>query len=213
MLKYLLGFLSNLFNKGVSLFALIDHYSNVSNKARVYSRNKVWKSTIGDYTYVGERSSIVNTDIGKFCSIAGEVLIGLSSHTINFLSTSPLFTEKRNGTGSSWCDEAISYPYKRVEIGNDVWIGARAMIMGGIKIGNGAVVGAGAVVTKDVPPYAIVVGIPAKIIRYRFPDEIVDKLENLQWWNLPDSVLRKNIHHFQTGDVSEELIEKIQIER
>lgn len=197
MLKYILGFLLNLFNQGVSILVQIDHLSSVSRKAKIYSKTKIYNSTVGDYSYIGRNSSAVCADIGKFCSIAGSVSIGMGIHTMQYVSTSPIFTEKRNATTYTWHHGKSEYPYKRVIVGNDVWIGARAMIMGGVKIGDGAVVGAGAVVTKDVPPYAVVGGVPARVIRYRFPENIIAELEKIKWWNFPEKVLRENLELFQ----------------
>ncbi|MDE6871395.1 MAG: CatB-related O-acetyltransferase [Bacteroidales bacterium] len=129
----------------------------------------------------------MNAVIGKFCSIGPEVLIGgLPSHPLNLKSTFPGFYQK----DSSFYGVEPEYEYnepefKQVTIGNDVWIGARAMILDGVCVGDGAVIGAGAVVTKDVPPYAIVGGVPAKIIKFRFAEpEILDMLKS-QWWNDP----------------------------
>lgn len=209
MLKYLIGFFQNLFNRGVSWIALIDCYSRVSHKAKVYSYARIFNSTIDEYSYVGKRTSIICTDVGKFCSIAGGSIIGMGIHTLKNLSTSPIFTEKYNGTGYSWCKSNQTYPYKRVSVGNDVWIGARVMVMGGVTIGDGAVIGAGAIVTNDVPPYAIVGGVPAKIIRFRFPDEVISQLLLIEWWNLPESVLRQNIRYFQTEVVDVEMLKNI----
>ena len=209
MLKYLLGFFLNLFNRGVSLFALVDNRSSVSRKAKVYAHTKVSMSVIGDYSYVGRRSSLVMAEIGKYCSIAGGAAVGMGTHTLNNISTSPIFTEKHNATGASWCNTNVTYPFKRVKIGNDVWIGSRAMILGGVTIGDGAVIGAGAVVTKDVPPYAIVGGVPARIIRYRFPQETIDELLEVQWWNMPDVILKNNISLFQINPITNEIIENL----
>lgn len=135
---------------------------------------------IGRHTYLGANVAVSNrnTSIGSFCSIAGNAAIGPSQHPLNFLSTHPFqylkyekLIPKRKITFVS------SQP---VTVGNDVWIGANVIIMDGLKIG------ANAVVTRDVPPYAIVGGIPARIIRYRFEPEVIEKLLTLQWWNLPD---------------------------
>ncbi|WP_286438487.1 CatB-related O-acetyltransferase [Bacteroides acidifaciens] len=136
-------------------------------------------------------------DVGKFCSIANRVNIGLGNHTINYLSTSPIFTEKYNGTGFSWINKTIAPPFKRTIIGNDVWIGFGAMVIGGVKIGDGAIIGAGSIVTKDIPPFAIAVGSPAKVIKYRFSEETIEKILQNPWWNKSEKDLKQNIIEFQ----------------
>lgn len=208
MLKdYLKGTLKNIFNPGVPLFTTIDCYSIVNKKARVGRKCKVYHSSLGAYSYIGRGTQLIYASVGKFCSISGNVLIGMGHHTLSYLSNSPLFTEKNNGTGHSWTDRESLLPYKLVTIGNDVWIGTRAMVLGGVTIGDGAVIGAGAIVTKDVPPFAIVAGVPARIVRYRFSEEIIARLEVMQWWNLSDEVLKSNIALFQSEDND---IEKLQ---
>ena len=179
--------------------------------ANVNANVKVFRSSIGAYSYVGGKSRVINANIGKFCSIAGESSIGMGTHTLNKLSTCPIFTEKYNGTGHSWCDKSSDNPYKVVTIGNDVWVGKRVMVMGGVSIGDGAVIAAGAVVTKDVPPYAVVGGVPARVIKYRFSQDIIEKLLDLKWWNLPEEVLKDNINYFQTDNITTDLIDKIRI--
>lgn len=197
MINYIKGVILNLFNKGVSLFTIIDSFSHVSKKAKVYAKTKIFRSQIGDYSYVGERTTIVCATIGKFCSIASDCHIGLGNHTINLISTSPIFTEKKNGTGHSWINSFNFNPYKHISIGNDVWIGYHAIILGGVTIGDGAVIAAGAIVTKDVPPYSIVGGVPAKIIKKRFNDELSNALLESKWWNLTEDKLKKKIDIFQ----------------
>lgn len=197
MLKYILGFFLNLFNPAVSLFAKIDNKSVISKKARVYGHVQVSSSTMGDYSYIGRNSRLIHTDVGKFCSIGGQSAIGMGTHTLDKLSTSPLFTEKNNATSHSWVRESIVMPFKRTTVGNDVWIGQRVMIMGGVTVGDGAVIGAGAIVTKDVPPYAVVVGVPARVIRYRFSEETIELLNSIKWWNKDETMLKVNIDLFQ----------------
>lgn len=200
MLKYILGLLKNLFNPAVSLFSKIDNISVISRKAKVYGNTQVTNSTIGDYSYVGRNSRVIHADVGKFCSISGSVRLGMATHTLDKLSTSPIFTEKHNSTGHKWTAIQTDNPFKRVTVGNDVWIGTGVMVLGGVSIGDGAVIGAGAVVTKDVPPYAVVGGVPAKVIRYRFSNELIEKLEVLKWWDMPESFIKDHIALFQSSD-------------
>ena len=197
MLKYFLGLINNLFNPAVPLFCKIDNVSYISKKAKLNPSTKVFRSTLDDYSYVGRNSSLVCAKIGKFCSIAGNVRIGMGTHRLDFISTSPIFTESKNGLGQSWTSKNMVEPYREVLIGNDVWIGERAMILGGVKVGDGAVVGAGAIVTKDVPPFSIVAGVQARILRERFTEEMKEAIMKAKWWEKPESFLKQNISLFQ----------------
>lgn len=197
MIGYLKGLLRYLLQRGVSLGALVDDRSCINHKAKVNRSARIINSSIGRYSYIGIGSWVCETDMGAFCSIASNVNIGLGNHTMSLKSTSPIFTEARNATGYSWIKQSVAPPFKRVKIGNDVWIGYGALILGGVTIGDGACIGAGAIVTKDVPPYAIVGGVPAKILKYRFSENTIDELLKEKWWNKADSELKKEIRYFQ----------------
>lgn len=120
------------------------------------------------------------TEIGKYCSIANDAVIGAREHPLEYFSTHPV------------SHDCVNYPgkEKKTIIGNDVWIGTRAFIKKGVTIGDGAVIAANAVVTKNIPPYAVAAGVPTKIVKYRFEDEIIEELLKLQWWNFPHNKLQ-----------------------
>lgn len=154
------------------------------------------------YHYPIHREQLV---IGKFCSIAcgAKFLFNCANHALNSLSTYtfPLFyqewgLDKENIT-QAWNNKGD------IVLGNDVWIGFEAVILAGVTIGDGAIVGARAVVTKDVPPYTIVGGVPAKSIRKRFSQEVITRLEKLRWWDWPENWIRQNIHAIQAGNLEQ----------
>ncbi|MGH0257607.1 MULTISPECIES: CatB-related O-acetyltransferase [Sinorhizobium] len=143
-------------------------------------------ATIGAYSYMGPTGELYGGQIGRFCSIASRVIIGPSEHPSEWISSHP-FQFGRSRKFSFW-PESSEFNYnplavkKAPVIGNDVWLGDGAVIMRGITIGDGAIVAAGAVVTKDVPPYAVVGGVPASIIRMRFDAPTIARLQASQWW-------------------------------
>ena len=199
-------------------------YPRTGDGETVYLTNVVSDPMIevGDYTIYNdfvhdprefEKNNVlyhypVNHDrplIGRFCSIACGVkfLFTSANHTLKSLSTYPfpIFFEEwgldvENIT-TAWDNKGD------IVIGNDVWIGYEAVIFSGVTIGGGAVIGARAVVTKDVPPYTIVGGVPAKVIRRRFPDETISRLLDLKWWNWPEERIAQNIEAIQAGNIEE----------
>ena len=199
-------------------------FHRTRDKQTVYLKNVITDPsiTVGDYTMyndfvndpVGfERNNVlyhypINRDrliIGKFCSIAcgAKFLFNSANHTLSSLSTYPfpLFfeewgLEKRN-VAASWDNKGD------IVIGNDVWIGYEAVIMAGVTIGDGAIIGARAVVTKDVPPYMVAGGIPAKPIKKRYPEETIAALSELKWWDWPEERIAQNLHAIQAGKLNE----------
>lgn len=176
------------------------------NKGTLYGGyNKVHRNSvisgarIGKYSYIGTNCYFPNADIGNFCSIGNDVkVIDVTHPTKGFISTHPVFFSVNMQCGKSFVDkscfnERLSIEGRSCVIGNDVWIGDDVRIIGGHKIGDGAIIALGAVVTHDIPPYAIVGGVPAKIIRFRFEREKIDELLALQWWNKDEKWIKDNL--------------------
>lgn len=163
----------------------------------LYPKVRLSNVTLGDFTYVAEKSRLTNTSIGKFSCIGPEVIAGLGKHpSRDFVSTHPIFFSCRKQAQISFVSDSYFDEYAPINIGHDVWVGARALIMDGVTIGDGAIVAAGAVVTKDVPAYAIVGGVPAKVLRYRFDQVEIDYLADFKWWDKDVNWLRENAFKF-----------------
>ena len=198
-------------------------YPRSGDKETVYLKNVVSGANIeiGDYTIYNdfvrdprdfERSNVlyhypVNGDrlkIGKFCSIAcgAKFLFTSGNHSLRSLSTYtfPIFFEEwgldAKDICSAWDNKGD------IVIGSDVWIGYEALILSGVTVGDGAIIGSRAVVTKDVPPYTIVGGVPAKPIRRRFDGAVIERLEKLRWWDWDIETIRRSIPAIQSGDIA-----------
>ena len=199
-------------------------YPRTGDTQTVYLKNVITDPNInvGDYTMYNDfvydprdfqKNNVlyhypINNDrliLGKFCSIAcgAKFIFTSANHTLSSLSTYPfpLFFEewdldKKNVT-DSWDNKGD------IVIGNDVWIGYEAIVMQGVTIGDGAIIGTRAIVTKDVPPYTIVGGVPAKPIRKRFSDEVISQLLSIKWWKWPDEKIKKNFSAIQNGNIHE----------
>lgn len=199
-------------------------YPRTGDNQTIYLKNVIQNPNImvGEYTMYNdfvndpvdfEKNNVlyhypINHDrliIGKFCSIAcgAKFLLNSANHTLSSLSTYPfpLFFEEWDLSVSNVAD---SWDNKGdIVIGNDVWIGYEAVIIAGVTIGDGAIIGSRAVVTKDVLPYTIVGGVPAKAIRKRFTDEVIMKLSELQWWNWPKDKIERNIDAIKSGCIEQ----------
>ncbi|GAP67737.1 bacterial transferase hexapeptide [Bacteroidales bacterium 6E] len=171
--------------------------SNIAIKTKVGKSSKIDSYTfidkytiIGDYTFIGKSTLITKSKIGNYCSIAPDVKIGLGEHDYTRISTSVRF---------------IDHIYEDLtkndcNIGNDVWIGAGAVILRGVTIGDGAIVGANAVVTKNIPPFSIAVGVPAKIIKYRFPESKIIRIQESNWWNYPPHIAKEIFNEIENEE-------------
>lgn len=180
--------------------------SALSEKVNIQRYNMIMRSSIGRYSYTGTNTTIQNSIIGKFCSISWNANIGGASHDYRKLTNHAFLYDDSFGIKPP--DEGYD-PWERpCIIGNDVWIAANASINRGVRVGNGAVIGAGAVVTKDVEPYCIVGGVPARPLRLRFSSEIIDVLMQANWWDLPAKVITNNFQLFNSFP-SEEVLYKI----
>ena len=174
------------FCKNISFFALWDNKCSFNKKkCFIGPFAKMYNTKIGDYTRLRHFCTTAYAEIGKFCSIASGTKIGIAGHPSNLLSTNSIFYLNKS-LNPQFKNEIKYKPYSPITIGNDVWIGEKCLIMPGVNIGNGAIIAAHAVVTKDVPPYAIVGGVPAKVIKYRFSNEVIEKLQEICWWNMSD---------------------------
>lgn len=199
-------------------------YPRTGDKETIYLKHAITNPniTVGDFTMYNdfvndptlfEKNNVlyhypINNDklqIGKFCSIAcgTKFLFNSANHTLSSLSTYPfpLFFEEwgleKKDVTNAWDNKGD------IVIGNDVWIGYEAVVLAGVTIGDGAIIGTRAVVTKDVPPYTIVGGVPAKPIKRRFPEETISALLEIQWWNWSEERIARNIGAIQSGNIEQ----------
>lgn len=211
----MIGYLLNLFSvkklthKYVSLFATWNCGTTFTKTSALRKGSVCVNSHIGRYSSVASYTKLINVTTGNFTVIARESRIGLGPHPMNLLTPHSIFYKNKPwGFHPEWVAPADFDENKRTIIGSDVWIGSRAMVMDGVKIGDGAIIAAGSVVTKDVPPFAIVGGAPAKLIRYRFSDEVIARLQKIKWWDLPDEEITRVIDLFHTQNPTIEDLDK-----
>lgn len=183
---------------GVSDKAIIESPVDIAHNATVYGG-----VSIGKYSYINVSTVVYgNTTIGRYCSIGRSVEIGLANHPNDFLSTHPFQVAKSlfmNEPGYASVKRKAWRFHLPTAIGHDVWVGAKACINSGVTVGTGAIIAAGAVVTKDVEPYTIVGGVPAKVIKMRFSQDRINSLLKTKWWELPLEI----IHDLSFDDIDE----------
>jgi acetyltransferase-like isoleucine patch superfamily enzyme len=145
---------------------------------------------IGSYSFLGAQAFASNLTIGRFASVGPQLIACYGEHPARWMSTSPVFYSTKNQCGISFVENDLFIENKPSSIGHDAWVGARVYIRDGVRIGNGAIVAAGSTVARDIPDYAVVGGVPATIIRYRFNEAEIEALLELKWWDWSEERLR-----------------------
>lgn len=164
---------------------------DIESHSAIHENCKLEHVSLGSFSFIAESSRLSSVNIGRFCSIGPQAIVGYGDHPTEWISTSPVFYSTREQCGMTFSDSDYFPERKTVAVGHDVWLGARVFIRNGVSIGNGAIIGAGAIVVTDIPEFAIAVGCPAKVIRYRFDVETRRKISDSKWWNWDLSKLQK----------------------
>lgn len=185
-----------------------------------YGNNRLFNVALDSFSYITLNNNLTNTRIGRYCSVGSYIRSGVAQLEVKNVVTSELFTQNASQFLNFFqetldCNFKISAEhYGCVEVGHDVWIGTKATLLGNVKIGHGAVIGAGAVISKDVPPYAVVVG-NDRIIKTRFSDEVIDELLSSHWWdyNLPKMIQQGLELNYQDPLAVVKILRDIEVEK
>lgn len=179
--------------------------AQIGRRCEVLQNTRIEYASLGDYSYLGENCEVADAAIGKFTAIANAVRIGAPNHPMGRASQHrftyvPEYYEPTTTRDRDFFAERRG---DRVIVGNDVWIGHAAILLPGVTVGDGAVIAAGAVVSRDVPPYTIVGGVPARPIRQRFPDAVAERLGRIAWWDWPDEVIFDRLADFRSEAIEQ----------
>lgn len=185
--------------------------SHFESNIQINRRNLIQDTHMGRFSYTGQNTTIRGVNVGRFCSISWNVSIGGKDHDIERATNSTLWAF-HNLDGNK---QTKKFDYRQgvsgCIVGNDVWVSSNSVILRGVNVGHGAVIGAGAVVTKDVEPYSVVAGVPAKPIKKRFDDNIIAALLDLAWWDWPVDVIRANTDLIYKEKVDLDVIARLQV--
>ena len=179
--------------------------AKIGRRCEILRNSVVEYSSLGDYSYLGENCDVAGAAIGKFAAIANAVRIGAPNHPMDrpaqhrFTYCPEYYEASATRDHGFFADRRAA----NVHVGNDCWIGHAAIILPGVAVGDGAVIGAGAVVSRDVAPYSIVAGVPARAIRKRFPDAVATSLRRIAWWDWPDETLFARIDDFRSSSIEQ----------
>lgn len=221
MYNYLSNFIKKISLKRKCSFGRMAFINGSSFEGNNYIgvRTKFIKSSLGYSSYIGNETQLSQTDVGRFTSIGSNVKLICGTHpTEVFVSTHPAFYSPQNTFKQTFAKEKIFEEHKTINhkvgkrciIGNDVWICDNVLILEGVSIGDGAIIAAGSVVVKDVEPYSIIGGVPAKIIKKRFDEKTIDFLLQIKWWNKDEKWLSNNWKYFSNINCFVDLIKKDQ---
>lgn len=201
------AYLGSLLSVKKVTYPLVSYLSFWSKKCEFEKSSEIrsfavlFNSRVGKYSRINSNCKLVLTSVGNFTAIGKDSILGFGRHPLNYISTNSIFY-KKNRMRNDWITPNDFKTNLPINVGNDVWIGREAKVMDGVTIGDGAVVATGSIVTKDVPPYAIVGGVPAKVIKYRFDELTIKKLLKLKWWDFTDEEITKYKDFFKMKDVT-----------
>jgi len=177
------------------------HGCTLADDVAIQTRCTLNQTRLGRFSYVAREAFLADVTVGAFASLGPRSLLGCGEHPVDLVSTAPVFYSTLRQCGVTFAPSPHPAERRTISLGNDVWLGAQVFVRDGVTIGDGAIVAAGAIVTSDVPPYAIFGGVPAKLIRYRFPAAAIARLLALQWWHWETPRLRAAQPWFAQPDI------------